>query len=452
MGNTWRGGVVSFLIAVAGCIESGQADLDDVNTLPAGERASSMGVTSYRATVAGDRTVVGLLGIDDVEIGRLELSPVAEREAGLEGEIQTAEMVASAPQLRVRYRTPRSTTEVGIVRLREHGSLPDTTIPVSNIWQAALTDPALQPLWRERGFQLAAASSEEQAAYDERRAAASADEVGYVGEWACFGHRINPHAMGWEFWGCGGYHDNEVPTWGRNCAYSGYQEWRVHRTCDDSCCNGSCASPAAGALSSACQAAGYGNAGCRVESTLLHDGACHDDQAPVVFFEHDWGQGESFGGYYGSTPEMPSSWNDRVSSISVQSPYVVKAWEHSSFGGDYIYLESGLHGDLDNYNDFNDRTSSYEIWNTCGVQGCNNGETCTSCPQDCGACPVCGDGDCTGGETCETCSYDCGECTCSGDYSNCFGWFYYCYDCLQYSSCGGVDVAECSCAQAYCGF
>jgi hypothetical protein len=40
-------------------------------------------------------------------------------------------------------------------------------------------------------------------------------------------------------------------------------------------------------------------------------------------------------------------------------------------------------------------------------------ETCTTCPEDCGACPpppVCGDGDCDGGETPSTCSTDCGTC------------------------------------------
>lgn len=42
---------------------------------------------------------------------------------------------------------------------------------------------------------------------------------------------------------------------------------------------------------------------------------------------------------------------------------------------------------------------------------CSNGETCSSCPQDCGSCPpVCADGQCNGSENCSTCPQDCGGC------------------------------------------
>lgn len=47
----------------------------------------------------------------------------------------------------------------------------------------------------------------------------------------------------------------------------------------------------------------------------------------------------------------------------------------------------------------------------CGDNCCYGGETCTSCPGDCGTCnPVCGDGACNNGETCGSCSIDCGAC------------------------------------------
>ncbi len=70
----------------------------------------------------------------------------------------------------------------------------------------------------------------------------------------------------------------------------------------------------------------------------------------------------------------------------------------------------------------------------CGDYACASGETCNTCPQDCGgcevvcgngicqegescpscsddcACPECGDGECNGAETCGTCQDDCGEC------------------------------------------
>jgi hypothetical protein len=49
----------------------------------------------------------------------------------------------------------------------------------------------------------------------------------------------------------------------------------------------------------------------------------------------------------------------------------------------------------------------------CGDKTCNNGETCTTCPGDCGVCPVtpaCGDNVCSSSETCTTCPGDCGMC------------------------------------------
>jgi hypothetical protein len=47
---------------------------------------------------------------------------------------------------------------------------------------------------------------------------------------------------------------------------------------------------------------------------------------------------------------------------------------------------------------------------SCGDTICAPGETCSTCPSDCGACPYCGDGSCNNGENCTSCSSDCGIC------------------------------------------
>ena len=49
---------------------------------------------------------------------------------------------------------------------------------------------------------------------------------------------------------------------------------------------------------------------------------------------------------------------------------------------------------------------------SCGNGACDNGETCNTCALDCGACPeaTCGDGICAVGEDCQGCAVDCGAC------------------------------------------
>ncbi len=48
----------------------------------------------------------------------------------------------------------------------------------------------------------------------------------------------------------------------------------------------------------------------------------------------------------------------------------------------------------------------------CGNGHCNNGESCSSCPKDCGACPpICGNSKCEVGESCSSCTKDCGACS-----------------------------------------
>ena len=122
----------------------------------------------------------------------------------------------------------------------------------------------------------------------------------------------------------------------------------------------------------------------------------------------------------------------------------------------------------------------------CGDGACNGGETCSTCPRDCGACPpTCGDGVCNGTETCSTCPSDCGACpptcgdgTCTAGLENCSTCPQDCgtcpscstdADCIPDSTChpaacmpssqtpvgGGACDADCrsctlDCGQGYC--
>lgn len=52
---------------------------------------------------------------------------------------------------------------------------------------------------------------------------------------------------------------------------------------------------------------------------------------------------------------------------------------------------------------------------TCGDGSCDTDETCEDCPEDCEACPTCGDDICDPNEDCDTCYMDCGVCACAPD-------------------------------------
>ena len=90
----------------------------------------------------------------------------------------------------------------------------------------------------------------------------------------------------------------------------------------------------------------------------------------------------------------------------------------------------------------------------CGNGSCDNGETCGSCAADCGACPACGDGSCAGAEDCESCPADCGACcgdgACTGT-EDCAGCAVDCGGCgtCGDGACGGNESCD-SCA-ADCG-
>ena len=67
---------------------------------------------------------------------------------------------------------------------------------------------------------------------------------------------------------------------------------------------------------------------------------------------------------------------------------------------------------------------NFFVATTCGDKICADGENCTNCASDCGAC-YCGDSLCTSGENCQNCASDCtcycgdGVCTAEEDCHNC---------------------------------
>ena len=55
-------------------------------------------------------------------------------------------------------------------------------------------------------------------------------------------------------------------------------------------------------------------------------------------------------------------------------------------------------------------TCPQDCGNCCGDGSCNYGETCSTCPSDCGNCVTCPNGVCDASETCSSCPQDCGNC------------------------------------------
>ncbi|HLD80608.1 MAG TPA: hypothetical protein VJA40_01255, partial [archaeon] len=86
----------------------------------------------------------------------------------------------------------------------------------------------------------------------------------------------------------------------------------------------------------------------------------------------------------------------------------------------------------------------------CGDSHCQGvllGETCATCPSDC--CSLCGDRVCDGafyGETCATCPQDCGNCVTSCSSFNSLSCGSSCQDCTQTHGVGAVcNGGVCSC-------
>lgn len=90
----------------------------------------------------------------------------------------------------------------------------------------------------------------------------------------------------------------------------------------------------------------------------------------------------------------------------------------------------------------------------CGNEICEDGETCTDCVEDCGACTgTCGDGLCNVaiGETCTTCTADCGACGTASCQSNYYAYYGVCCPNGVGVLCNTLPTCAKSCNGAVCG-
>lgn len=159
-----------------------------------------------------------------------------------------------------------------------------------------------------------------------------------------------------------------------------------------------------------------------------------------------------------SSPEEPysgryRSYTDRGTfSPGWENPLLTTytTWDYNNLAPiceSYVCLQENFWGACQtwawNNNPWQMKPSAVSIAETCSDGTCNNGETCETCPADCGECEgdVCPDGYCTGSETPTNCPEDCGiSCT---DTCSSLG-----YDCGTQKICGQIEDCN-SCDTGY---
>ncbi len=92
----------------------------------------------------------------------------------------------------------------------------------------------------------------------------------------------------------------------------------------------------------------------------------------------------------------------------------------------------------------------------CGDGNCDMPEECYSCPMDCDYCPDCGNGVCGEMENCFSCPQDCGECIKCGDGTcgaseNCNNCAEDCGECCGDGTCDGDAGEDCTTCPEDCG-
>ena len=185
--------------------------------------------------------------------------------------------------------------------------------------------------------------------------------------------------------------------------YCNSTNWNVTTiTCTGNCYNGACVNP-----------------GCTDECSTLNIRECYSNGYRICGYYDadnclDWSytpcgcDQECVNGYCGGDCD------DECGDVGWESDYRCSGnWLQRLYtyddGGDcadewrnYEYCTEGCSNDECNDDD-------------CGNGICSNGETCSTCPSDCGSCNTCGNGICSNGETCSNCPSDCGQCSYCGN-------------------------------------
>ncbi len=99
------------------------------------------------------------------------------------------------------------------------------------------------------------------------------------------------------------------------------------------------------------------------------------------------------------------TFNGRTSQVIYPNGHAATCIKNNS-GSDF-FVPTKYYAD---FQSFKDHLPSGVTLSCCGSGSCDAGESCSTCPSDCGSCGSCGDGECVYPETSITCPTDCPGC------------------------------------------